>query len=65
MVRSGATPETSSDGEAETRIQRWVGAALLDAERRFRRLHGYRDIPWLLNALEDPSHRFNQPDKAA
>ena len=32
-------------------IQRWVGAALLDAQGRFHRVRGYRDIPKLSQAL--------------
>jgi len=46
-------------------IQRWVSAALLDAERRFRRVRGFRDMPRLMNSLENPSTQFNQPQKAA
>ena len=39
-------------------IQRWVSAALLDAERRFRRVRGFRDMPRLMLALDDPSARY-------
>ena len=46
-------------------IQRWVSAALLDAERRFRRVRGFRDMPHLMNILENPSTHFNQSQKAA
>jgi transposase-like protein len=31
--------------------RRWVGAVLLDAERRFHRIQGYREIPLLIEAL--------------
>ena len=50
------------DGEM---IQRWVSAALLDAERRFRRVRGFRDMPRLMLALDDPSALLKQPEKAA
>ena len=46
-------------------VQRWVSAALLDAEQRFRRLRGYRDMPQLLSALNDPASPFHSSDKAA
>ena len=46
-------------------IQHWVGAAVLDAERRFRRVRSLRDTPRLMNALGNPSTRLNQPQKAA
>ncbi|HEX03922.1 MAG TPA: hypothetical protein ENH10_02045 [Bacteroidetes bacterium] len=32
-------------------VQRWVSAALLDAEKRLRRVRGYRDLPRLAVAL--------------
>jgi hypothetical protein len=31
---------------------RWIGSALLFAESRWNRLHGYRHMPVLINALE-------------
>ena len=46
-------------------IQRWVSAALLDAERRFRRVRGFRDMHRLMLALNDPSAHLKQPDRAA
>ena len=46
-------------------IQRWVSAALLDAERRFRRVRGFRDMPRLMLALDDHSTHFKQPEIAA
>jgi transposase-like protein len=33
-------------------IVRWVSAALLEAERHFRRVRGYRDLPHLIRAFE-------------
>jgi putative transposase len=33
---------------------RWIGSALLFAESRWNRLHGYRHMPVLINALECP-----------
>jgi hypothetical protein len=33
-------------------IVRWVSAALLEAERHFRRVRGYRDLPHLIRASE-------------
>jgi hypothetical protein len=32
--------------------ERWVGSGLLVAERQFRRIQGYRQIPILLRELE-------------
>ncbi len=32
--------------------QRWVSAALLDAEKRFRRVRGHRDLSLLATALD-------------
>ena len=32
-------------------ILRWVGSALLDAEQKFRRVRGYREMPALTEAL--------------
>ena len=33
-------------------IQRWVASALLEAEQRFRRIRGYRDMRHLVAALD-------------
>ena len=33
-------------------IQRWVSAALLEAEKNFRRVRGYRDMRHLIRALD-------------
>ena len=46
-------------------IQRWVGAALLDADRRLRRLRGYRDLPKLILGSNERSTNFYKWDKAA
>ena len=46
-------------------IQSWVSAALLDAERRFRRVRGFRDMPNLMRLLEDPTENFYHSEKAA
>ena len=46
-------------------IQRWVSAALLHAERRFRRVRGFRDMPHLMSVLNDQKEHFNHPQKAA
>ena len=46
-------------------IQRWVSAALLEAERRFRRVRGFRDMPRLVSVLDNPSGHFKSSRKAA
>ena len=46
-------------------VQRWVSAALLDAERRFRRVRGFRDMPKLLLALNDPIENCDHSEKVA
>ena len=46
-------------------IQRWVGAALLDAQSRFHRVRGYRDMPKLIQALERRSNAVDSQTKAA
>ena len=33
-------------------IQRWVASALVEAEPRFRRVRGYRDLRYLVDALD-------------
>ena len=33
-------------------IQRWVASALVEAEPRFRRVRGYRDLRYLVAALD-------------
>ena len=33
-------------------IQRWVASALMEAEPRFRRVRGYRDLRYLVDALD-------------
>ena len=46
-------------------IQRWVGAALLDAQGRFHRVRGYRDLPKLGQALQGPASAVDSTAKAA
>lgn len=43
---------------------RWVGSALLYAESRWNRLHGYRHMPMLTNALET-AYRLRTKQQAA
>ena len=33
-------------------IERWVASALVEAEKHFRRIRGYRDLPHLISALD-------------
>lgn len=42
-------------GQGKTMVQRWVGAVLLDMEKRPRRVRGYRDLPLLVTALDAQS----------
>jgi transposase-like protein len=42
-------------------VVRWVSAAILEAEKKFRRVQGYRDIAKLMEALET----FEAEDEAA
>ena len=42
-------------------ILRWVGSAILDAESKFRRVRGYREMPALIAALRTARH--HQPDE--
>jgi transposase-like protein len=46
-------------------IQRWVSAALLDAEKRFRRVRGYREMPRLIRALGALSPHVTEQPKVA
>ena len=34
-------------------ILRWVGSAILEAEKKFRRARGYREMPMLIQALRN------------
>jgi len=36
-------------------VQRWVGTMLLEVEKRFRRVRGYREMPTLVAALKRPA----------
>ncbi len=42
-------------------VVRWVSAAIVEAEKKFRRVQGYHDIPMLMKALE----AFETEDQAA
>ena len=46
-------------------IQRWVAAALVDAQSRFHRVRGYRDLPKLVQELERRSPYVDRQTKAA
>ncbi len=46
-------------------IQRWVAAALVDAQSRFHRVRGYRDMPELIRALERRARHVDHQTKAA
>ena len=39
-------------GRGGQMIQRWVASALVEAEKHFRRVRGYRDLPHLVVALD-------------
>jgi len=38
-------------------IERWVGSGLLVAERQFRKVQGYREIPFLLASLANAASK--------
>ena len=40
-------------------IERWVGSGLLVAERQFRRVRGFREIPLLLASLANAVSRMS------
>ena len=46
-------------------IQPWVSAALLEAEKRFRRVRGYRDMRHLISALDALSPHVTEKSKVA
>ena len=53
-------------------VLRWTAASLLEAERNFRKVAGYRGLPKLIAALRlhddgatDCQRRIDQPEKAA
>ena len=46
-------------------IQRWVSAALLEAEKNFRRVRGYRDMRHLIRALDALSPHDTQQSQVA
>jgi transposase-like protein len=45
--------------------QRWVSAALLDAEKRLRRVRGHRDLPRLVTALDAHSPGVTETARVA
>ena len=46
-------------------VLRWVGSAVLEAERRFHRVKGHREMPQLIQALTRDLPRVVKPEKAA
>jgi len=48
-----------------TQKARWAATALLEAERGFRRIKGYRSLPVLLTALEGYLVKYDENQKAA
>ena len=57
LVHNQGTPPSSaaeevSDHIATTAIQRWLASALVEAEKYFRRVRGYRELQHLVNALD-------------
>ncbi len=46
-------------------IQRWVSAALLEAEKNFRRVRGYRDMRHLISALDARPPHVTEEAKVA
>lgn len=46
-------------------IQRWISAALLEAEKRFRRVRGYRDLRHLVTALDARSPAITETTRVA
>ena len=46
-------------------IQRWVSAVLLEAEKHFRRMRGYRDMRHLIRALDALSPHLSEQSKVA
>jgi putative transposase len=43
---------------------RWTAAGMLEAERQFRKIIGYRDLATLVVAIERDHDRRRQPDAA-
>jgi hypothetical protein len=44
-------------------IERWVGSGLLVAERQFRKVQGYREIPSLLTSLATAASKKTVADE--
>lgn len=41
-------------------VVRWVSAAVVEAEKKFRRVHGWRDLNTLVTALSDLERTENE-----
>ncbi len=54
-----------SDWQRGDHIERWVGSALWVAEKNFRRVKGYKDLPKLLELLEKRRGTSPPTSKAA
>ena len=48
-----------------TMVVRWVSAAIVEAEKKFRRVHGWRDIKKLVTALSALETRRRQPPSSS
>ncbi len=46
-------------------ILRWVGSAVLEAERKFRRIRGYKQMPLLIAALSPDRETAATQEQAA
>ena len=47
------SPATSNAGDSAEMALRWTAASLLEAQKTFRRLKAYRQLPILRNALQE------------
>ncbi len=52
-------------GRGGRMMLRWCGAAVLDAEQRFRRIRGYREMPKLIAALRARDAELDEKENAA
>ena len=50
---------------ARDMIERWAALAYLEAERRFRKIQGHRDLWILAQALGRTAHKVDRHTKAA
>jgi hypothetical protein len=46
-------------------IERWVGSGLLVAERQFRKVIGYREIPTLLSSMATTASKVKKAPRMA